>query len=150
MKLLRTFTMIALLGASTATAFAEQAPAKKDVKSEEISQADADKFLTFFNRFVDAIVQNKDNCPKMAGALNGVIDTNKDLIAKANEAKASGKKLPKALEEKMMARVKEMMPAMQKCGADKDVQAAIQRMDKPAAPAAAPAKPVEKTPPAKK
>ncbi len=133
MKLLRTFTMIALLGASTATAFAD-APAapKKDAKTEEISQEDADKFLAFFNKFVDAIVQNKDNCPKMATSLNGVIDSNKDLIAKANEAKASGKKLPKALEEKMMARVKEMMPAMQKCGADKDVQAAIQRMDKKA------------------
>jgi hypothetical protein len=150
MKLLRTFTMIALLGASTATAFADAPAPKKDAKTEEISAADADKFLAFFNKFVDAIVQNKDNCPKMAGALNGVIDTNKDLIAKANEAKASGKKLPKALEEKMMARVKEMMPAMQKCGADKDVQAAIQRMDKKpdAAPAKAPAAPA--TPPAKK
>ncbi|MBS1120672.1 MAG: hypothetical protein H6Q90_2900 [Deltaproteobacteria bacterium] len=130
MKLLRTFTMIALLGASTATAFADTAPPKKDAKTEEISAADADKFLAFFNKFVDAIVQNKDNCPKMASSLNGVIDGNKDLIQKANDAKASGKKLPKALEEKMMARVKEMMPAMQKCGADKDVQAAIQRMDK--------------------
>lgn len=141
MKLLTTFTMIAILAATTVAS--AEAPAPVPAQDAEISKADADKFLAFFNAFVDAIVQNKDNCPKMATALNGVIDKNKALIQKANEAKAAGKKLPKALEEKMMARVKEMMPAMQKCGADKDVQAALQRMDDKA-PAAAPAKPVQK------
>jgi len=124
MRLLRTFTLLALLAAST-TVFAETAK----VKAEEISAAEADKFLAFYNKFVDAIVQNKDNCPKMAGAISGVISTNQDQIRKAHEAKTSGKKLPKAYEEKMMARVKEMMPAMQKCGADKDVQAAISKLD---------------------
>jgi hypothetical protein len=143
MKLLTTFTMIAILAATTVAS--AEAPAAPPAQDAEISKADADKFLAFFNKFVDAIVQNKDNCPKMATAINGVIDANKALIKKANEAKAAGKKLPKALEEKMMARVKEMMPAMQKCGADKDVQAALNRMDdKPAAAPAAAPKPVEK------
>ena len=136
MKLLTTFTMLAILAATTVAS--AEAPAAPPAQDAEISKADADKFLAFFNSFVDAIVQNKDNCPKMAASLNGVIDKNKALIKKANDAKAAGKKLPKALEEKMMARVKEMMPAMQKCGADKDVQAALQRMDEKA-PAAAPA-----------
>ncbi|MBA3539583.1 MAG: hypothetical protein H0T79_08125 [Deltaproteobacteria bacterium] len=146
MTLFRTLTIAALIGASTLSAFAEAPPAKPTAKpADEISAADAEKFIVFFNKFIDAIVLNKDNCPKMASSLNTVIDTNKDLIAKANDAKAAGKKLPKALEEKMMARVKEMMPAMQKCGTDKDVQAAIQRMDQK--PAATPAK---ATPPAKK
>ncbi|HEU0033629.1 MAG TPA: hypothetical protein VFQ53_23540 [Kofleriaceae bacterium] len=141
MKLLRTLTMIALLGASTAsTVYADTAPAKKD----EVSQADAEKFMTFFNKFVDAVVQNKDNCPKMASSLNTLIDQNKDIIKMANDYKAAKKKLPKDVEDKMMARVKEMMPAMQKCGADKDVQAAISRMDPKKADANKAAAPAEK------
>jgi hypothetical protein len=117
--------VIALLGAPTV------ALAEKEAPRDEISQADADKFFAFFNKFVDAVVQNKDACPKMATAINEVITGHQDVIAKANEAKKAKKKLPKAVEDKMMARVKEMMPAMQKCGADKDVKAAIGRMDPP-------------------
>ena len=124
MKLVRVFTMVAVLGTATIAAADKEAP------RDEVSQADADKFLGFFGKFVDAVVGNKDNCTKMAGSINGVIDGNAEILRKANEARAANKKLPKAIEEKMMARVKEMMPAMQKCGSDKDVQAAIARMDK--------------------
>ncbi len=99
-------------------------------KREEVSQADGEKLLAFFGKFVDAIVQNKDNCGKMAKDVTGVIDANLDAVKLASDAKARNKALPKALEEKMMARVKELMPAMQKCGNDKDVKAAIGRLDK--------------------
>lgn len=99
-------------------------------KREEVSQADGEKLLAFFGKFVDAIVQNKDNCGKMAKDVTVVIDANLDAVKLASEAKAANKALPKALEEKMMARVKELMPAMQKCGNDKDVKAAIGRLDK--------------------
>ena len=173
MKLLRTFTMIALL---SGVAYAEAPPAKapaadKDKKAappadkkapppatdkkEEISTADAEKFLAFFNKIADAMVANKDDCTKLAGSLNGLIDSNGALLKMANESKASGKKLPKALEDKMMARVKDMMPAMQKCQADKGVADAMKRMDggKTDAPAKTDVKPPAKTdakPPAKK
>ena len=120
--LLRSFSLIAVLFTATAV----HADDKKKV--EEIPAAEAEKFLAFFNKFVDAIVQNKDNCPKMAGGLNTLIDGNLEIIKKANEAKKAGKKLPKQYEEKMMARVKETMPAMAKCGEDKDVKSAIERM----------------------
>lgn len=133
MKLLTTFTMLAIL--ATTTLAGAEAPAAEP-KRVEISKAEGAKFLVFFNKLVDAIVQNKDNCPAMATAVNGVIDKNQAVIKKANDAKAAGKKLPKAHEDKMMARVKdEMMPAMQKCGSDKDVQAALMRMEKPTAKA---------------
>jgi hypothetical protein len=98
-------------------------------KREEVSQVDADRLLVFYGKFVDAIVQNKDNCGKMAKDVNGVIDANQDIVKLANEAKHGDKKLPKATEEKMMARVKELMPAMQKCGNDKDVKTAIARLE---------------------
>ncbi len=154
MKLLRTFTMIALLsGVASADTAPAKAPApapaadkkpapaadKKapatppapaaDKKEEEVSTADAEKFLVFFNKIADTMVANKDDCTKLAASLNGLIDANGDLLKKANESKASGKKLPKALEDKMMARVKDMMPAMQKCQNDKGVMDAMKRMD---------------------
>jgi hypothetical protein len=124
MTLLRVVSFLAVLGLSTGAVADEKKP------RAEISQADGEKLLAFFGKFVDAIVQNKDNCGKMAKDVNGVVDANPDAVKLANEAKAAGKQLPKALEEKMMARVKELMPAMQKCGNDKDVKAAVARLEK--------------------
>lgn len=147
MKMLRSLTMIAALATST-VAFADTPPPAKapaadkkapapvaDKKAppapvkEEISQADAEAFLAFFNKVADAMVVNKDDCTKLAAAINKLTDDNAPLLKKANDAKSSGKKLPKALEDKMMARVKDMMPAMQKCQADKGVNDAMKRMD---------------------
>jgi hypothetical protein len=124
MRLLRVVSFLAVLGLSTTVVAQEKKP------RVEISQADGEKLLAFFGKFVDAIVQNKENCGNMAKAVNGVVDANADAVKLASEAKAAGKQLPKALEEKMMARVKELMPAMQKCGNDKDVKAAVARLDK--------------------
>ncbi len=122
---LRYLCLIAILGAAT-TASADD---KK--KREEVSQADGEKMLAFFGKFVDSIVQNKDKCDAMAKAVSAVIDANQDTVKLANEAKKANKVLPKALEEKMMARVKELMPAMQKCGGDKDVKEAIKKLEPP-------------------
>ena len=174
MKLVRTASLIiALAGATTVYADTPQkapadkkapdakAPPAKDAPApapakEEISAADAQKVLDFFNKFADAIIANKDSCPKMAVAINGVIDSNKAFIEQANKMKAENKKLPKAVEDKMGARMKEFLPIVMKCKDDKDVAAAMQRMDKPdAKPAATPpadpkATPKKDTAPAKK
>jgi hypothetical protein len=125
MSRLRIFLSIVLVAGLSTTAVADE---KK--KRDEISQADGEKLLAFFGKFVDSIVQNKDNCPKMAKDVNAVIDANPEAVKLASDSKASGKQLPKALEEKMMARVKELVPAMQKCGNDKDVKAAVAKLDK--------------------
>lgn len=159
MKLLRSFTMIALLAGSAA--YADTAPSKgsgapapttekkapaADAKVE-ISAADAEKFLAFFNKFADAMVANKDDCTKMAAALNKVIDQNQAMIKLANDAKNSGKKLPKAVEDKMMKRVmSDIAPAMQKCQSDKGVMDAMKRMDGGDKAAPAPTKAPAKTP----
>ena len=160
MKLVRTFSMfIALASASTVYAQGaakspakptEKAPAAAPTKDAgEVSAAEAEQVLAFFNKFADAVMANKDNCPKMATGINGVIDSNAAFIKKANEMKNSGKKLPKATEEKMGARLKEMVPVMMTCKDDKAVAAALQRMDNPdakAAPTTAPAKTDTKAP----
>lgn len=140
MKLLRTFTMIALMAGSAAYADTAKgsgagagsgsAATATPSGKEEVSAADADKFLVFFNKFADVMVANKDDCTKMAGGLNKVIDQNAAMIKMANDAKTSGKKLPKAVEDKMMKRVmSDIAPAMQKCQNDKGVMDAMKRMD---------------------
>lgn len=126
LRVLSPVVIVALLGLSASSAMADGEKKKR----EEVSQADGEKLLAFFGKFVDAIVKNKDNCANMAKEVSAVIDANADAVKLAAEAKAADKKLPKPLEEKMMARVKEMMPAMQKCGGDKDVKEAIKKMDK--------------------
>src|SRR5215470_12405869 len=128
------FLVVVLLVLTAAPAFADSKK-QPPPKAEEISQADADKYLAFFTKLTDAIVQNKDNCGRMAAQMNAVIDANQDIIKKVAEEQSAGKKLPKKLEEKMAARTREMIPAMNKCGADTEVRAALKRIDtgKPAA-----------------
>ena len=119
-KVLQILSILVLLGGIAA--------AEKETR-EEVSSADATRLEEFFKKFVDTVIANKDSCPKMATEVSKVIDANIETVKMANAAKKANKKLPKATEEKMMAKVKEMMPAMQKCGSDKDVKAAIAKMD---------------------
>ena len=87
------------------------------------------KFLAFFDKIVDTVVADQDDCPKMAKDVNALIDANKDVLEAAKKAKAEGKKLPDDARQHMMDASKKMMPGMQKCGKDKDVSAAFQRLD---------------------
>ena len=95
--------------------------------AQEVEAAEAERILEFFNRFADTIIANKDDCKKMAAAVNTFVDANADNIKKAKEIKDGKKRLPRAIEEKMMARLKEMVPAMQKCQSDADVRKALER-----------------------
>jgi hypothetical protein len=110
-------------------------------KAGEISAADADKYLAFFNKLMDAIVQNKNDCKRMGVAMNQTIDANQEIIKKIASERAAGKKYPKGMQEKMEARVGDMVAPMSKCGEDKDVKAAIGRINTDA--------PADKTPPKK-
>lgn len=122
-KLLRHLALpIALLGAAPALADTKPPP-----KTEEVSQADAEKHLDFFNKFADTIIANKDDCKKLTGALDTFVDANTENIKKAREIKERKLRMPKAIEEKMMARLKEMVVAMQKCQGDADVKKALER-----------------------
>ena len=117
-----TIAVAVVLGASPALAETKALP-----KAEEVAAADAERILEFFNRFADTIIANKDECKKLAGAVNVFVDANGDNIRKAKEIKDGKKRLPKAIEEKMMARLKEMVPAVQKCQRDPDVRKALER-----------------------
>ena len=131
MKLIRTLSLSLALAATASTAFADDAkkPAPAPKAENTPAKADVEKFVAFFDKLVDIIVADKDSCPKMAADVNKHIDANQDILKAGAEAKAKGLQLPKDVQEHMMASVKRMMAAAQKCGNDKDVQAAMQRMD---------------------
>lgn len=133
MKLVGTLSIIvALAGASTVHAQAPEkkapAPEKKAPEKappkEELSPADVKKAEAFFEEFFNAVVKNQDACPKMAPAINSVIDKHEAWLKKTM---ASGKDMPQASKDKIQKRQGEMMGGVLKCKDDKDFQAAFQR-----------------------
>jgi hypothetical protein len=104
-------------------------PFKQAVAAPEVSRADMERFLAFFEKLVDTIVADKDNCPKMAGDVNALVDANADLLKKAAEAKASGQKPPADLKERADKTAKRMIDGLGNCMNDKGVQNAIERMN---------------------
>jgi hypothetical protein len=105
-------------------------PPKAAEKKSDMTPQEVERFLAFYNKFVDALVANKDDCNKMAGAINTLVDTNQDMIKKIQQAKADGRDLPKEAKEKILSRVPEVQSSMSKCGMDQKVMAAMKRMDK--------------------
>jgi hypothetical protein len=136
--------------AEKAPAPAKDTKAPADTKKTEVSPQDVEQFLTFFNKFVDTVVASKEDCAKLTKDVNALIDANAALVKKFQEAKAANKELPQSAKDKMMSRVKEMMPALNKCSSDPGFTAAMKRMEGgKAAAAAPPAKEPAKTEPAK-
>jgi len=127
MKLLQTLSLSLALAASVTTAFADDA--KKPAPADKAPpKADVDKYLAFFDKLVDTIVADKDDCKKVAADVNKMLDDNTALLKMAADAQAAGMKLPKEAVDHMVEGSKRMMPTMQKCGKDADVNKAFQRM----------------------
>ena len=155
MKIVRALFAIALLSGS---ALADNpAPPKKETPTKpapnanEVSMADAEAFLAFYNKFVDVAVAAKDDCVKLTKDANALVDANLALVKKHQENRNAGKQLPKEIKDKMLARVKELMPVMNKCGTNEGFQAAMKRIegDKKAPKSETKAPPPAKTEPAK-
>ena len=143
MSLIRTFTLLAALGAASLT-FADtpKAPAQADKKAdkpaakaddkgkkEPLSQATADKFIAFFDKLVDIAVANKDECAKMATAVNAHVDANQALLKEIADAKAQNKEAPQAMKDHVTQKTRdELQPAMAKCSQDKAVITAFGRL----------------------
>ena len=100
------------------------------------TSADVQKFVAFFDKIVDTVVADKDDCGKMAKDLNTLIDANKDVIEAAKKAQAEGKQVPPEVRQHMMDGAKKMMAGMQKCGSDPAVKAAFDRLPKHGPPPA--------------
>ena len=148
MSIIRTLTVMAALTAAP-LAWADTpkaAPAEKKAdkpadkpaakaddkagKKEPLSQATAERFMAFFDKLVEIVVANKDDCTKMAGAVNAHVDANQALLKEIADAKASNKEPPAAMKDHVMQKTKdELQPAMMaKCSQDKGVMAAFNRI----------------------
>jgi hypothetical protein len=123
MKLVR--RAMFLLALTSATAFAQpdkQAPA-------EVTPSEAQAWIALFDKVVDAVVVNREDCAKMAGDINGVVDANQPAIAIARDAKAKGKKLPASAQQHMLDGMRRMVASLDKCGRDEKVATAFKRID---------------------
>jgi hypothetical protein len=124
MRALRTFTLlIALAGASTAHADAEQAPPMSEIHSE--------KLLAFFNELVDQTVKNAAECQALASAVDGVVNRHLNTIQMMWATKKAKQKFPKDVQEKLDKRAVEMVSALRRCLDDDRVKAAFGRMKVP-------------------
>jgi hypothetical protein len=149
MSMIRTFTLLAALTASTAASADKPAPPaakpaappaakptdKPAAPKTALTEAEAQRFFAFFDKLVSIVVTNKDDCVKMAAGVNAHIDASKALLQDANDAKAAGKELPQAVKDKIAKKsTDELLPAMKvKCANDKAVGDAFMRLKPPGA-----------------
>ena len=115
------FIALALVGAP-AYAQDKQAPA-------EVTPSEARAWIQLFDKIVDAVVANKDDCDHMAGGINTIVDANQRTIAMARDAKAKGKRLPASAQQHMLDGMRRMVAALDKCGRDEKVSLAFKRID---------------------
>jgi hypothetical protein len=94
-----------------------------------VSDADAKRWLAFWDKLVDTVIADKDNCPKMGTDLNALIDANKDLVATAQKAQAGGKQLPPDALQHMKDAAPKMATAAMNCAKDPNVKGALQRLN---------------------
>jgi tRNA U34 5-carboxymethylaminomethyl modifying GTPase MnmE/TrmE len=106
-------------------------PADKPAR-EPVSDADAQRYLSFFEKLVAIVVANQNDCARMAAAIDAHVEANQALVKEVAEAKNRQKELPPAVKAKIQQKVKdELQPALQKCVQDKAVKAALERLQNP-------------------
>lgn len=108
---------------------ATPAPDKSE-KKELVSDADAKRFVDFFDKLVAIVVATQEDCVKMAAGINGHIDANQALIKEMNASRNDHKELPPAVRDRIQKKAREeLTPAItKKCSTDKGVEAAFNRM----------------------
>src|SRR4051812_31219096 len=79
------FAIVAAASSLGGVAFAES-------KNETISDAEAQRYMAFFDQVVTTVSGAKTDCPKMSADLGKLFDTNAKIIDDANKAKDQGKK----------------------------------------------------------
>jgi hypothetical protein len=127
MKVVNSMFVLALAATS---AFAQDSkPQDPKQAPAEVTPNEARAWMELFDKVVDTVVVNKDDCTKMATDLNAVVDANQPTIAMAREAKAKGKKLPPPVQQHMLDGARRMLGALDKCGRDQKVGAAFRRID---------------------
>lgn len=97
--------------------------------SNEVPAAQAHEWVALFDKLVDSVVTDRNDCEHMAAHINGLVVANQHTIAMAREARAHGKHLPVAAQQHMLDGMRRMVHALDKCGRDERVAEAFHRLD---------------------
>lgn len=138
-------TNLAIAAALAASAIALGAPALAEPPArppaekpadrparETVPEADAQRYLAFFEKLVAIVVANQSDCAKMAAAIDAHVEANDALVKEVAVARERNKQLPPAVRAKIEKKIKdELQPALQKCVQDKAVKAALERLANP-------------------
>ena len=108
------------------------ATANAQPPTNELAAADVRLWIRFFDKLVEAVASNAQNCDKMATDVTTVIDTNQASIALARDARVKGKKLPQSAQQHMLDGVKKMGPGIENCSDNAKVKAAFGKLDEAA------------------
>ena len=115
----------AIILSLAAAAAAQPAPAN------ELSAADTTKLVGFFEKLIQTMVANKDDCSKMAAAIDSHVTANAAMLKSVMKQVTSGKNLPKDAEDKLTKIMTKDMSALAACASNKAVAAAMKRIENP-------------------
>lgn len=122
MKLVTTLLMsAALVGGVARLAAAEDQKAD----SKEVPADYTAKYLAFFDKVIDTVLADKDDCNKMGDDLTAQFAANDALLQQANQFKKDGKKFSKDAQDHMLAGIKKSGPAINKCMPNDKVKGAF-------------------------
>lgn len=110
-----------------------ETPAQPQPPAAELSAADAAKVVEFFEKLIPAMVANKDDCGKMAAAVDKAVTANAAMLRVVVKQLAAGKGLPKDAEAKMGKLMTEAT-SLTKCIGNPAVNNAMKRIENPDLP----------------
>ena len=102
--------------------------APKDTSKTDVGAADVKQYLAFFDKFVEYIDADQNDCDKMAKDLSAHLDASHALLVKAKAAHDAGKTLPESARQHIMSTAPKMAPGVQKCNSNEKVMAALQKI----------------------
>jgi peptidyl-prolyl cis-trans isomerase A (cyclophilin A) len=124
-------TAVALALASTLVLVEDSRADQPAPPAPELSAADTAKLLAFFDKLIPAMIANKDDCPKMAKTVNGLVDANKPMLKSVMKQLTSGKALPPEAEKKLTERMGQDAQSLMTCLSDPTVGEAMKRVEDP-------------------
>ncbi len=106
-----------------------------DASADELSAADTAKVVGFFEKLVPAMIANKNDCGKMANAIDTLVTQNAAMLKTVMKQLSSGKTLPKGSEERLTKIMMKDPDALTKCAGSAAVANAMKRVENPDLPA---------------
>ncbi|MGE0399655.1 MAG: peptidylprolyl isomerase [Kofleriaceae bacterium] len=125
---MRSIACAAVLASSV---LAHAQPSSPPQEASEISAADSAKLLAFFDKLIPIMIANKDDCPKMAKAINGLVNQNAKMLKSVMGQLSNGKALPPADEQKLTDKMMKDAQSLMTCVSDPAVNGAMKRIEDP-------------------